>query len=131
MPPGYETVTLVTNDGQKIRGAKKNEDVFSIQMMDTRERIQGHLRSSLREVTYETTSLMPVFGPDRLNDADLGDLVAYLSTLRMAARLLDSAGALMTRACHDRRFVAVDVDRLVGTASGAAAGHLTRICSTG
>ena len=85
IPPGYETVTLVTGDGQKIRGVKKNEDVFSIQIMDTRERIQGHRRSALREVTYEPTSLMPVFGPERLNDADLGDLVAYLSTLRQAS----------------------------------------------
>ena len=83
-PAGYETVTLVTNDGQKIRGVKKNEDVFSIQVMDTRERIQGHRRSALQQVIYEPTSLMPVFGPERLNDADLGDLVAYLSTLRLA-----------------------------------------------
>ena len=82
IPPGFETVTLITSDGQKIRGVKKNEDVFSIQIMDTRERIQGHLRSTLTEVTYETTSLMPVFGSERLNDRDLGDVVAYLSTLR-------------------------------------------------
>ena len=85
IPPGFETVTLVTGDGQKIRGVKKNEDVFSIQIMDTRERIQGHLRSSLKDVVYETTSLMPVFGPERLSDASLGDLVAYLSTLRKAS----------------------------------------------
>ena len=39
---GYETVTLVTKDGQKVRAVKKNEDVFSIQVMDTRERIQGY-----------------------------------------------------------------------------------------
>ena len=54
MPPAFETVTLVTKDGQRIRGAKKNEDVFSIQVMDTRERIQGYLKvepagSDLRE----------------------------------------------------------------------------------
>ena len=85
IPAGYETVTLVTGDGQKIRGVKKNEDVFSIQIMDTRERIQGHQRSTLREVIYDPTSLMPVFGPERLNDAALGDLVAYLSTLRQAS----------------------------------------------
>ena len=56
-------------DGQKIRGLKKNEDVFSIQVMDTRERIQGYLKSSLQEVIYEKTSLMPDYGPDRLTDA--------------------------------------------------------------
>ena len=46
--PATRAVTLVTKDGQKIRGVKKNEDVFSIQVMDTRERIQGYLKSSLR-----------------------------------------------------------------------------------
>jgi putative heme-binding domain-containing protein len=78
----FETVTLVTKDGQRIRGTKKNEDVFSIQVMDTRERIQGYLKSSLQDVVYEKASLMPDFGPGRLNDKDLNDLVGYLSTLR-------------------------------------------------
>ena len=84
IPPTYETVTLVTKDGQKIRAVKKNEDVFSIQIMDTRERIQGYPRSSLQDVIYEKTSLMPAYGSDRLSDGDLNDLVAYLSTLRTA-----------------------------------------------
>ena len=85
IPPAYETVTLVTKDGQKIRALKKNEDVFSIQIMDPRERIQGYLKTSLQEVIYEKTSLMPAYGPDRLSDSDLNDLVAYLSTLQAAA----------------------------------------------
>ena len=82
MPTGFEPVTLVTRDGQKIRAIKKAEDAFSIQVMDTRERIQGYLRSGLQDVIYEKTSLMPVYGPERLNESDLNDLVAYLSTLR-------------------------------------------------
>ena len=88
VPPNYETVTLVTKDGQRIRGAKKNEDLFSIQVMDTRERIQGYLKSQLQNVTYEKDSLMPAFGPNRLNDTDLNDLVGYLSTLRGADLLV-------------------------------------------
>ena len=83
MPPGFEPVTLVTKEGEKIRATKKGEDVFSIQIMDTRERIRGYLKSSLQDVIYEKTSLMPAFGPDRLSDADLNDLVGYLSTLRI------------------------------------------------
>jgi putative heme-binding domain-containing protein len=84
VPPAYETVTVVTKDGQRIRGTKKNEDAFSIQVMDTRERIQGYLKSNLQEVIYEKNSLMPAFGAGRLNDSDLNDLVGYLSTLRGA-----------------------------------------------
>ena len=32
IPPAFETVTLVTKSGERIRGTKKNEDVFSIQI---------------------------------------------------------------------------------------------------
>jgi putative heme-binding domain-containing protein len=85
MPPAYEPVTLVSKDGQKIRAIKKAEDAFSIQVMDSRGRIQGYPRSTLQEVIYEKTSLMPEYGPGRLNENDLNDLLAYLSTLRGAA----------------------------------------------
>ena len=80
--PGYEAVTIVTKDGQKIRGTKKNEDVFSIQLMDVRERIQGYRKSDLQDLIYEKESLMPAYGPDRLSESDLNDLVGYLTTLR-------------------------------------------------
>jgi hypothetical protein len=56
--------------------------VFSIQVMDLRERIQGYLKSTLQEVVYEKSSLMPAFGAGRLNDSDLNDLLGYLMTLR-------------------------------------------------
>ena len=79
---GYEPVTLVTRDGQQIRGARKSEDPFSIQIMDTRERLQGYLKADLRDVTRDTKSLMPDFGPDRLSDQDLTDLLGFLATLR-------------------------------------------------
>ena len=81
IPPAFETVTVVTKDGQKIRGVKKNEDAFSVQVMDMRERIQGYLKSNA-EVTLEKTSLMPAFDAKRLPESELADLVGYLSTLR-------------------------------------------------
>jgi len=84
MAPTFETVTLVLKDGQRVRGVKKNEDVFSIQVMDMRERIQGYLKSDLKDVIYEKESLMPVFSAQRLNDGDLNDLVGYLTSLRGA-----------------------------------------------
>ena len=56
--------------------------MFSIQVIDTRERIQGYLKSNLQELIYEKASLMPAFPTSRLNDSDLNDLVGYLSTLR-------------------------------------------------
>jgi len=81
---GYEPVTLVTREGERIRGVKKNEDEFSIQIMDTRERLQGFLKTNLTELTIDKQSLMPVYGADRLNDRDLDDLLRYLTGLRGA-----------------------------------------------
>lgn len=84
IPPAWESVTIVAKDGQRIRGIKKNEDVFSIQIMDLRERIQGYLKSDLQEVIYDKSSLMPAYGPERLNDSALNDVIGYLTTLRGA-----------------------------------------------
>ncbi len=81
---GYRAVTLVTSDGQRIRGAAKSEDAFSIQVVDTRERLQGYLKADLREVIHEERSLMPEFGLDRLSDDDVDDVLRYLGALREA-----------------------------------------------
>jgi hypothetical protein len=83
--PGYEPVTLVTRQGERIRGVRKNEDEFSIQIMDMRERLQGYLKTNLTDVTMDKQSVMPAYGSDRLPDRDLDDLLRYLSTLRGAA----------------------------------------------
>ena len=80
--PGYEPVTLVTRDGERIRGVRKNEDEFSIQIMDARERLQGYVKANLTAMTVDKQSLMPAYGPDRVNDRDLDDLLRYLTSLR-------------------------------------------------
>ena len=79
---GFEPVTLTPQTGQPIRGVKKNEDLFSVQIMDTRERIQGYEKDKMKSVQNDTKSAMPIFGPDRLSDSDLDDLLRYLQTLR-------------------------------------------------
>jgi putative heme-binding domain-containing protein len=80
--PGYQTVTLVARDGTRIRGVRRNEDAFSVQVLDVRERLQGYAKADLASVERDKTSLMPSYGPDRLPDADLDDLVAFLATLK-------------------------------------------------
>ena len=79
---GFEPVTLVTRDGQQIRGVVKNEDEFSIQVMDMRQRVQGFVKANLSDVTMEKQSVMPVYGPDQLNDSELQDVLRFLATLR-------------------------------------------------
>jgi putative heme-binding domain-containing protein len=80
--PGFEPVTITPESGPPVAGVKKNEDLFSVQVMDTRERIQGYEKDKVKSVVDGTRSAMPVFGPDRLSDSELDDLVRYLLTLR-------------------------------------------------
>ncbi|HEV2388473.1 MAG TPA: c-type cytochrome [Candidatus Acidoferrales bacterium] len=81
-PLEYETVTVVTRDGQKILGVLRNEDAFALQMMDTAEQIHLYRKSDIERVAREPRSLMPAYGEELLSDRQLGDLVAYLETLR-------------------------------------------------
>jgi putative heme-binding domain-containing protein len=80
--PGYQSVTLVTRDGTTVRGLRKAEDAFSVQLLDLRERLQGYLKAGLASVTKDSRSLMPDYGTDRLPDASLDDLITFLSTLK-------------------------------------------------
>jgi len=83
--PGYQPVTLVKTDGTRIRGEKKNEDAYSIQIMDTREQLQGYRKSELREVIAETRSLMPDFTAERVSEGDFRDVLGYLGRMRGTA----------------------------------------------
>ena len=78
----YTLVALVTRDGDEIRGVRKGEDAFSIQIVDVEERLQGYRKAGLRSVAVEEESLMPVFGVERLDDGELNDLLKFLGTLR-------------------------------------------------
>jgi putative heme-binding domain-containing protein len=79
---GFEPVTVTTPDGRTVRGTRKNEDLFSVQIMDSAERLQGYVKSDTRAVVREKRSMMPAYGTEQLNDRDLDDLLRYLGTLR-------------------------------------------------
>lgn len=77
---GYEPVIITLTNGQTVRGVRKNGDLFSVQIMDGRERIQGYLKSDVREVAVGKASAMPAFGIERLSESDLNDLLAWFAT---------------------------------------------------
>jgi putative heme-binding domain-containing protein len=79
---GFAPVTLTPQTGPPISGVKKNEDLFSVQIMDTGERIQGYEKDKMKAVENGVRSAMPAFSSNRLSDADLDDLLRYLQTLR-------------------------------------------------
>jgi cytochrome c oxidase cbb3-type subunit 3 len=82
LPLVYDTVTVVTADGHKIVGVARNEDTFSIQLIDTNQKLQFFLKKNLQAVTHQRKSLMPAYSEDMLKPAELQALVAYLEGLR-------------------------------------------------
>ena len=60
----------------------KNEDTFSVQVIDQGERLRSFLKGRVKSVIHENTSLMPIYTEQMLSDGDLQDVVAYLSSLR-------------------------------------------------
>jgi cytochrome c oxidase cbb3-type subunit 3 len=78
----YDTVTAVTADGRTIVGVPMNEDTFTVQLMDTTERVHSLDKKTLKSFRHENRSLMPAYDAVRLVSADLDDVVAYLQSLR-------------------------------------------------
>jgi cytochrome c oxidase cbb3-type subunit 3 len=83
----FDAVTVVTADGRTITGVPMNEDTFTIQLMDTTERVHSFEKRALKSLRHENRSLMPAYDSSRLNPADLDDLVAYLQTLRAGSSI--------------------------------------------
>jgi len=83
-PPGYLVVRAVPASGPEVRGIRVNEDVFWVHIRDAGGTMHALQKSELKDLVRELdASLMPSYAT-RLNDAELDDLVAYLSTLRGA-----------------------------------------------
>lgn len=81
---GYATVTVVTRDGKKIVGIERNFDNFSAQFVDLSGEYYSFLREDVTSMTREPRSLMPSTYGKLLNETEVNDLVAYLSSLRGA-----------------------------------------------
>ena len=80
--PSFAPTTLTASSGEHVQGVKKNEDLFSIQVIDMSGRIQGFEKDTLQALEVSTGSAMPVYTPEILSDRALEDLVSYLVTLR-------------------------------------------------
>jgi cytochrome c oxidase cbb3-type subunit III len=79
IPPGYHPVTVVTRKGDTIKGVAKNEDGFSIQILDFQNRLHLYDTGELRQIVHGTTSLMPHDYEKTLTPDELQDLVAMLA----------------------------------------------------
>ena len=75
------TVIVKTTDGREIKGVRRNEDTFSLQMTDLSGQLQLLDKRVLASVTVDEKSLHPPDYNTRLTDSDVNNLVAYLRTL--------------------------------------------------
>jgi cytochrome c oxidase cbb3-type subunit 3 len=78
-PQEYESVTAVTADGKEIKGVTLNEDSFSVQIMDSEEKIHLLEKDKLRSFQKNRGSMMPKYAVDVLSEKDLDDIVAFLA----------------------------------------------------
>src|SRR5579871_125980 len=88
------TVVATTADGHEYRGVRRNEDVFSIQMVDSDGQLHLWEKSKLKDLRIENHSLMPSDYGKRLSPVELQNVVAYLKTLTGSNGA--SAGASLT-----------------------------------
>src|SRR5580692_9610605 len=72
---------VTTKSGETITGRLLNEDTFSIQLLDTKERLLSLKRTDLRETGFLSESPMPSYR-DKLTKAEQDDLVTYLLSLK-------------------------------------------------
>ena len=78
---GNRFVEATTKRGVKINGRLLNQDTFTVQLLDSNERLVSVSRSDLQDFTFVKDSPMPSYR-DKLTQAELGDLVAYLVSLK-------------------------------------------------
>ena len=79
MAGGYESVRMVTAAGEQITGVVRNEDTYTIQVLDQQENYHSYRKSELRELAHLDHSLMPAYSESALSDQDLRDLLIFLT----------------------------------------------------
>lgn len=77
--PINKPVRLVTRNEETIVGRRLNEDTYTVQVLDSNERLRSLRKSDL--VTYEISDA-PSKQPTTLSSDEVADVIGYLLTLR-------------------------------------------------
>jgi putative heme-binding domain-containing protein len=78
---GNRYYRVVTKDGQTVTGRLMNEDTFSVQLLDTTEKLRSFKIADLREHAFVDKSPMPSY-KDKLTPEELSDVIGYLTSLK-------------------------------------------------
>lgn len=76
--PGFKPAAITTRDGQHVEGLVRNEDNFSLQLLDRDGSFHFFEKGELQSFSYLSRSFMPADYADRLTKTELNDLVSFL-----------------------------------------------------
>ena len=81
-PEGFMMIYAVPENGTPVEGMRENEDSFSVQIRDADNRFHSFRKAELKTFRKQRgKSLMPSYA-QKLDAAELDDLVAYLASLQ-------------------------------------------------
>jgi cytochrome c oxidase cbb3-type subunit III len=76
---GFDGVTVTLRDGSRISGVARNNNNYSIQILDAKGELRLISKDRIRDTQFRTSSLMPEDYGKRLSSAEVADVLAYLS----------------------------------------------------
>jgi putative heme-binding domain-containing protein len=79
--PRYWVASFNDGRGKAVEGFVMNEDTYTVQLMDMNEQLHSYEKTAIRDYKVEKTSKMPAYR-ELLTGEQLGDLIAYLASLR-------------------------------------------------
>lgn len=79
--PGNQLYRVVMSDGKVITGKLLNQDLSSLQMLDSQGNLVAVQRSNVKEAGFTQTPPMPSYR-DKLTPEEQTNLIAYLATLK-------------------------------------------------
>ena len=83
VPNTFRAVQLEMKSGPNVSGIRLNEDDLSVQVRDVAGNPRSYMKENIKEIHRDKPSLMPSY-ETRLSKQELGDLVAYLNSLKGA-----------------------------------------------
>ncbi len=72
-------MTIVTPDNETIIGRRLNEDTYTVQLIDSNERLRSLVKADLVSYRISETS---IHKPVTLSSDEVADLIAYLLSFR-------------------------------------------------
>ena len=77
--PINRPVTAVTRSGETIHGRRLNEDTYTVQLIDSNQKLRSLVKADLRQYEVSTTATMR---PTTLSPDEVADVIGYLLSLR-------------------------------------------------